>query len=109
MKVEYPDILLGQLFPNPPFEDGRVYLACVGNVSEPINVRVMSDSGELVHQSTHCLPGHGGTMKLRLPPLPPGSYPVLVRSGSFSEEREFVYPHPKKETVWGRFSSWLFQ
>ena len=105
MDNNYDDILLGQLFPNPPFEDGQTYLACVGLVDRPVSVKVESKDGKVVCKSVHRLPRHGGTLELSLPGLPIGSYDVLVRCGKFFQKRELlVLPIQKKPPTNGLFS-----
>ncbi len=47
-KIEYPSVLIGQLFPNPPFEDGRVYIALTGDLEPTVDIEVRSSAGQLV-------------------------------------------------------------
>lgn len=55
-KIEYPSVLIGQLFPNPPLENGRVYIAFRGNLEDVVGIEVRSSAGKLVQASAHGLP-----------------------------------------------------
>ncbi len=77
-KAGWPAILIGQPFPNPPMEDGRVFLACVGDVPAPVGVALIAENGEVKYRSVHELPRHGGTIVLHLAEVPPGSYKIHV-------------------------------
>ncbi|MBI5915909.1 MAG: hypothetical protein HY842_11065 [Bacteroidetes bacterium] len=90
-------------------EDGRVFLACVGEVKQPVSVQIRSkDGAPLLYQSTHSLPRSGGTMGLNLPALPGGCYSVLVRCGNFSETRALIVSPTKKKKTWTTFFSQRF-
>ena len=99
-------ILIGEPFPNPPAEDGMVYLACVGSVPHPVTVYVHSAGGEIVHQSVHCLPTWGGTIDMNLSRLATGFYTLKVVCGNHSVVHALTVGHLKKENKWS-LKNWL--
>lgn len=97
-------IKVGPPFPFPPLEDGRVYISCVGNVQAPVVVKLHSKNGNLLYQSAHCLPKHGGTMELHLPDLNPGDYSLHIDCGNYSEKRTIRNPMTGKKSVWEKLN-----
>ncbi len=85
--AKYPSVLIGQLFPNPPMEDGLVYIAFGGDLEPIVGIEVRSSAGQLVRASAHGLPSGGGMVRLDLSGLPAGSYDVQITCGSCVEHR----------------------
>lgn len=105
--VEYPSVLIGQLFPNPPLPDGRVYVAFLGTLPDPVIVTAHSGSGEEVYRSEHELP-QGGTAKLDFSALLPGAYEVSLRIGNYVEVRPMMIAAPKRRRGWWKSFSWRY-
>lgn len=99
-------LLIGKPFPNPPAENGMVYLACVGSVPHPVTVYVHSAGGEIVHQSVHCLPAWGGTIDMNLSNIGLGNFTVKVICGSHFTEHSLVIGQVPKSEKWS-FKNWL--
>ena len=104
----YPPILIGQLFPNPPLENGRVYVAFAGNMEHGVGIEVRSKEGEIVQATVHGLPKSGGTVKLDFSELLPDEYDVKIRCGRYTEHRSLTIAAPQKTWTWGNLFSWLF-
>ncbi len=105
-KIEYPSVLIGQLFPNPPLPDGRVYIALTGNLEEVVRIEVRSSAGQFVQSSVHGLPGSGGNVKLDFSECPPGSYDVKITCGTYTAHRQLTVAVPERKWTWRRLFWW---
>lgn len=96
----YHDILIGELFPNPPLDDGKVFLACAGTIIKPVAVIVRTMEGDVVFQTVHCLPESGRTIEMDLSKLPPGKYDFSIISGTYRTHRSLRIEAPKRTWDW---------
>ena len=95
---------IGDIFPNPPQQDGAVYLPVSGHIVHPVAILIRSAEGELVHEAVHALSQTGGTIFLNLKDLVPGVYDINIICGHYEETQSLTINNKarKKQNLWSR-------
>lgn len=104
MEADNHKIIIGDLFPNPPGQDGGVYLNCQGGIKYPVAIIIRSANAEVVFKAAHILPASGGIIFMDLSKLSPGEYEVTIVCGHHVSLQQLHIKHRPKGNI---FQKWF--